>query len=200
MSSEAASGFNHLARGRYDASERITDFHSFKAKSLAIRPWRSSSAERTAGFQRYQTDPIESAAIRSPSTTTVQLGCSSERFPAVISMKWLPHRGLNNTTLDLLSIAFTCLSTSCTCGSSALPMHRIVFAIVDVRYTPLTSHVKSCEISVTQIKSETVFCVLNFSETDVRPATNANCEYLYENESGVSLPYTTGVRRNLKLP
>ena len=37
-SSKAARGFNHRAWDRYDASERITDFHSLRAKSLAMRP------------------------------------------------------------------------------------------------------------------------------------------------------------------
>ena len=108
--------------------------HRITLKNLNITrkilPWRSSSADKKAGFQRYQTDLIASAGIRSPSTTTRQLGLRSETFPAVISIKWPPQRGLKSTTLASLSSDLTCLLTSWMCGSSSLPIHRIMFAII----------------------------------------------------------------------
>lgn len=101
-----------------------------KRKNL---PWRSPSIDGKWGFQSHHTAVMDSAGMRSPSTTKIQLGVFSEIFPAVISIKWPSCMGAKLTSLASLSSALIFLSTSNTCGSSesSFPIHRIMFAMID---------------------------------------------------------------------
>lgn len=78
-----------------------------KRKNL---PWRSPSIDGKWGFQSHHTAVMDSAGMRSPSTTKIQLGVFSEIFPAVISIKWPSCMGAKLTSLASLSSALIFLA------------------------------------------------------------------------------------------